>query len=201
MKQSRATSLLKSTISTAVGFIVALGANALVLPLFGFSPNLSQNLAITCIYTVISVARGYLLERAFEAMGWRTKMSAAATAILAERQSQITQEGWSESHDDDHAIGELAQAGASYALYAARQLHNSWASPAGDVYALRGLPYKDVWPWSDSWWKPADFRRNLIKAGALNLAELEKFDRLRGKRRPSPGAASEPEMEERRVHV
>lgn len=41
-------------------------ANATVLPLFGFHPSLAANLAITVIYTVISIARGYALERAFE---------------------------------------------------------------------------------------------------------------------------------------
>jgi hypothetical protein len=38
MKQSRGTSFLKSIVSTAVGFAIALAANALVLPFFGYSP-------------------------------------------------------------------------------------------------------------------------------------------------------------------
>lgn len=163
MKQTRATSLLKSTVSTAVGFAVALGANALVLPWFGLSPSLSQNLVLTTIYTAISIARGYALERLFEALGWRARMSAFALAVLAERQRQMTGEGWTPEHDDEHPAGELARAGAAYALYA-------------------GLPTSEppsFWPWSGEWWRPAGFRRDLVKAAALILAEGERFERNR----------------------
>lgn len=186
MKQSRATSFTKSLVSTAVGFVVALGANALVLPLFGFSPSLSQNFAITCVYTVISVARGYLLERAFEAMGWRTRMSAAAIAVLAERERQKTMEGWSESHDDEHGRGDLSRAGAAYAL-----CNSGFA---------RATIRAQIWPWDRNEFRPHGERRNLVRAAALILAEAERVDRARA-RRGSPGAASEPELEERRMHV
>lgn len=33
------------------------------------------------------------------------------------------------------------------------------------------------WPWDFQWFKPSDDRRNLVKAGALILAELERLDR------------------------
>jgi hypothetical protein len=184
MKQSRATSFLKSAVSTAVGFIVALGANALVLPLFGFHPNLAENLQITSIYTVISIARGYLLERAFEALGWRTRMSAFAVAVLAERARQKAVEGWSELDDDRCAPLELANAGAAYATTAGLGL----AHPPR------------FWPWYKTEWKPYSLRRDLIRAGALILAEGERADRMRT-RKAAPGAASEPKLEERRVHV
>ncbi|GAG33310.1 unnamed protein product, partial [marine sediment metagenome] len=39
-------------------------------------------------------------------------------------------------------------------------------------------PYPEIWPWDPSWWKPTDERRNLEKAGALIVAELERLDRL-----------------------
>lgn len=187
MKQSRSTSFLKSLVSTAVGFIVALGANALVLPLFGFSPNLAQNFAITSIYTVISVARGYLLERAFEAMGWRARMSAFAMAALAERERQKYVKGYDEAHDDMQLPGELARAGAAYALW-----HSGFA---------RGTVRTDIWPWRGLRMRPQDIRHDLARACALIMAEGESHDRRRSKRRPAPGAASEPELEERRVHV
>lgn len=66
MKQTRLTSLSKSIISTCVGFAVAMMANATVLPLFGFHPSFADNFLITIVYTAISIARGYALERAFE---------------------------------------------------------------------------------------------------------------------------------------
>lgn len=183
MKQSRSTSLLKSVVSTAVGFAIAMVANALVLPLFGYTPTLKENVLITCIYTVISIARGYALERVYEALGWRTRMSAFALAVLAERQRQIQAEGWSADHDNTHDDGELASAGACYAANAG--ILTGENSPAGDWYPK---PPKD-WPWDRRWWKPSGFRRDLVKAAALILAEGERFDRNR-KRKPEPQRVS-----------
>lgn len=167
MKQSRSTSLIKSIVSTAVGFAVAMIVNALVLPLFFRAPTLSENVAITVIYTVVSIGRGYVMERVFEAMGWRTRMSAFAMAALAERQRQIHGEGWSSYHDDDHDPGDLARAGAAYAAGAGQ----SWGEPP------------QFWPWDGPWWKPTDTRRDLVKAAALIIAEGERHDRNR-KREP-----------------
>lgn len=180
MKQSRATSFLKSVVSTAVGFAVAMVANALVLPLFGFTPSLSENFLITCIYTVISIGRGYVLERIFEAMGWRTRMSAFALAVLAERQRQITGEGWSVEHDDAHAPGDLAKAGAAYAI-AAQELDG------GERHRI-----DQIWPWSWEWWKPTGARRDLVKAAALIIAEGERHDRNRKRKPATASAAREP---------
>lgn len=163
MKQSRSTSLLKSAISTAVGFAVAMAANAMVLPLFGFHPNLIENLQITCIYTVISVVRGYLLERAFEAFGWRTRMSAFALAVLAERQRQASQEGYSVEHDDDLKNRELGSAGCAYVRKAGLNLPHP----------------PNEWPWGSDFWKPYSFRRDLVRGCALIIAEGERHDRNR----------------------
>lgn len=90
--------------------------------------------------------------------------SAAALDVLAERRRQIESEGWTAEHDDANETGDMARAAACYAIVAADY-------PADDVAILR------FWPWLDTWWKPADRRRNLIKAGALVLAEIERLDR------------------------
>lgn len=177
MKQSRGTSLWKSLISTAVGFGVAVIANALVLPWFGYTPTLSENLMLTTIYTVISIARGYALERLFEALGWRTRMSPFALAVLAERQRQILSEGWTAEHDDDHDYGALARAGAAYAAHATVHFEAQDTRPS----IIKGVWQHAIaiWPWDKSWWKPTGFRRDLIKGAALILAEGERFDRNR----------------------
>lgn len=87
----------------------------------------------------------------------------AATDVLAERCRQIEAEGWTSAHDDEHLMrGSLAAAAACYALSAAG-LKN--AAPSG-------------WPWSIEWWKPTTPRRDLVKAGALILAEIERLDRI-----------------------
>lgn len=93
--------------------------------------------------------------------------------VLAERQRQIDIEGWSTEHDDlEHDAGELAAAAASYALHAADAI-NPYSQ--GDGWDL--VP--DFWPFSKNWWKPNNDepRRDLVKAGALILAEIERLDR------------------------
>ncbi len=162
MKQSRSTSFIKSLVSTAVGFLVAMAANAAVLPFFGWSPTLSENLVLTTIYTAISIARGYALERIFETLGWRTRMSAFALAVLAERQRQIIMEGYDAHHDAEHSPRLLARAGA--------------------CYFLGGEPGRALWPFLDGY-KPDndDMRRDLVRGCALGLAagELAAAQRLR----------------------
>lgn len=97
----------------------------------------------------------------------------AIDEIAAERQRQIEGEGWSLSHDDAHSEGEMADAAACYAatvrVFAAEHV-------AGRGYESF-TAYRDLWPWSDSWWKPKDRRRDLIRAGALIVAEIERLDR------------------------
>mgnify|MGYP003501457172 CR=1 FL=1 len=88
--------------------------------------------------------------------------SSAIDLIVAERERQITQEGWSVSHDDQHEDSELAEAASCYAL-----------PPTIGVRA-------EHWPWDWSWWKPTekDRIRELVKAGALIIAEIERLKRL-----------------------
>jgi hypothetical protein len=169
MKQTRAMSMIETVASTAVGFAVALATQIVVFPLFGFAPSLHQNLAITAIFTVVSVCRQFLMRRVFEALHIRRPLTPAMQAVIAERYRQIEAEGWSAEHDDAHAPGDLAKAGAVYATW-------SYA-PLSGRRPPRG------WPWARHWWKPADTRRNLVKAAALVLAEIEKLDRARRKRK------------------
>lgn len=166
MKQSKLMSMLETSLSTAAGFAISLLAQWYFLPLLGVSISLHQNLFFAVIMTFVSLARQFILRRIFEALHIRRPLSAFLQAVIAERFRQIEAEGWSIEHDDKHALGELAQAGACY------------ASRAG----LPGRTVSDLpreWPWSSEWWKPAGFRRDLVRAAALILAEGEKFDRNR----------------------
>ncbi|UDG74253.1 hypothetical protein H4P35_18735 [Achromobacter sp. 77] len=90
--------------------------------------------------------------------------TAAVRDVIAERQRQITAEGWTPGHDDlYHETGQLESAAGCYAMF-------TLAYPPGDPVSFC--------PWSPSLWKPsADPRRNLIKAAALLLAEIERLDR------------------------
>jgi hypothetical protein len=83
--------------------------------------------------------------------------------LIAERLRQINVEGRTAEHDDVYVAGELPRAAAAYALSAAS---DDWDA------ALR------IWPWSQSWWKPKNRVRDLIRAGALILAEIDRLERL-----------------------
>lgn len=97
-----------------------------------------------------------------EGDGWQ-----ALADVAAERERQKSAEGWTPAHDDTHKAGELAQAAAAYAFYCTE--------------AENGQPTAvELWPtsWSEDWWKASDdARRNLVKAGALIVAEIERLDR------------------------
>lgn len=88
--------------------------------------------------------------------------------IEAERFRQMSAEGWTVAHDDQHYTGDLARAAAAYA-YEAGRTDQQRADSAGDA--------PQIWPWSEGWWKPTDRRRDLIKAAALIVAEIERLDR------------------------
>jgi len=63
--QTKLQSLLETIFSTLVGMVVALITQVLVFPLFGFTPKISENIAIALIFTVVSVLRGFLVRRLF----------------------------------------------------------------------------------------------------------------------------------------
>lgn len=67
-KQTRKASLIETLLNTALGYGVALVAQIIVFPWFGIDIPLSSNVAIGLIFTLVSVARGFVLRRLFEAL-------------------------------------------------------------------------------------------------------------------------------------
>ena len=104
------------------------------------------------------------------------ELTKAAADVLAERQRQIDKEGWTPGHDDWHNEGEIAQAAAVYALGAATDKPERSVI---DEFGTEGTPYRirSLWPWAREWHKPRSRRADLVKAGALILAEIERLDR------------------------
>ncbi|HGM6272965.1 TPA: hypothetical protein ACKSCR_003859 [Pseudomonas aeruginosa] len=100
--------------------------------------------------------------------------------VLAERRRQVEAEGWTPEHDDEHADGQMARAAACYALA------GSSAPNDGTAALLVSL----AWPWDEQWWKPSTPRRDLVKACALALAEIERLDRAGISQSPQPGATT-----------
>jgi hypothetical protein len=77
MNQTRLGSLIEALMNVAIGLMVSVVANAIVFPRFGFQPTVSENVAISLIYTAISIARQYVLRRWFNA---RLQRAAARVA-------------------------------------------------------------------------------------------------------------------------
>ncbi len=107
-------------------------------------------------------------------MQGRRNVTDGAALIAAERQRQIEQEGWTPEHDDTHALGALADAALSYAEAGAEQLRE--VRHTGYPTAAKHLWTRTDWPWDASWWKPSEEPiRNLVKAGALIAAEIDRL--------------------------
>ena len=100
-------------------------------------------------------------------------ITAAVQDVLAERARQISVEGWTPAHDDRHAAGEMAGAAACYAMQVALDHIGR-----DDLHTTVSRTIRELWPWAAHWWKPTGRRRDLVKAGALILAEIERLDRL-----------------------
>lgn len=102
-----------------------------------------------------------------------------ADEILRERKRQVVVENFSRAADDLYIKGELPQAAICY-------LMNSivWAQMLAAGLSRAQLDAKSasaeapqMWPWSRRWWKPRGPRENLVRAGALIIAEIERLDR------------------------
>lgn len=100
------------------------------------------------------------------------RMSDAARDVLAERARQVSGEGWDAAHDDGYQPGTLAAAASAYALAVADDIY-PYPQKSGRFHSTP----PDMWPFSNKWWKPKDYRTALVKSGALILAEIERIDR------------------------
>ena len=95
--------------------------------------------------------------------------------IAAERTRQIEDEKFTSGHDDGHRRGELAAAGACYAILGS--CYSSHGFKGGKIEPPR------QWPYDDADWKPSDDPvRNLVRAGALIAAEIDRLQRQKGQK-------------------
>ena len=97
-------------------------------------------------------------------------MKTGIELITEERTRQVSVEGWTAKHDDHHVHGELAVAAACYAETAALQ---------GEFGELPPCFWPKQWPFERSAFKGKDRIRNLVKAGALIAAEIDRIQRAR----------------------
>lgn len=83
--------------------------------------------------------------------------------IAEERERQVSVEGWTEMHDDAYRKDELPCAAIAYVR------HQTMIDDVADS--------EQLWPWHLGWFKPGDKVRNLVKAGALIAAEIDRLQR------------------------
>jgi hypothetical protein len=100
-------------------------------------------------------------------------MKTGIELIAEERARQMQREGWTPDHDDGHYGKEMAEAAVAYLMFYGEQRGNAQV-PAhiSDMILARH------WPWGRTWWKPKDELRNLVRAGALIAAEIDRLERL-----------------------
>ena len=90
-------------------------------------------------------------------------MKTGVELIAIERQRQIEEEGWTPKHDAQHTMAQLRFAAMCY------------TSPCATSSSMRKNVPPD-WPWDKKWWKPSKSDvRNLVKAGALIAAEIDRI--------------------------
>lgn len=98
----------------------------------------------------------------------KDQRSPGATMIGEERSRQVHAEGYTPEHDAEHDDGELIRAAQAYLVTAYRQaafIPQDGVPPQG----------KNLWPWSDGWKPSEDPIPNLVKAGALIAAEIDRL--------------------------
>lgn len=119
---------------------------------------------------------GYVLWHHGE-IAWRSWVWTKATKdVLAERRRQVEAEGLTPAHDDAHTDFSLAKAACIYGVGATLEGPDRAVM---DEFGATGTPgwMKELWPWDHKWFKPTSRRRDLVKAAALLIAEIERIDR------------------------
>lgn len=67
MRQTKLSAFIESCTNICIGFTINFFANLLILPMFGFHVTLGDNFLIGLLYTLVSVARSYVIRRWFDA--------------------------------------------------------------------------------------------------------------------------------------
>lgn len=68
MKQSHTMSLVEAVANVIVGYMLAIATQIVVFPWFGIKTGFSEHLTIGLAFVGVSLLRGYLLRRLFEAV-------------------------------------------------------------------------------------------------------------------------------------
>jgi len=75
--------------------------------------------------------------------------------IAYERTRQISAKGYDNAHDDEHKNGEILEAAVAYIECD-----------------------EELWPWAPGEFRPGRYLQNLVRAGALIAAEIDRLGRV-----------------------
>lgn len=112
----------------------------------------------TLVYYVPPMSMGLKIGDKLYRQAQPARNSCAIADVIAERQRQQSVKGFSAEQDDTYVGFQLSAAAICY---------------------IEPMEAENYWPadWYDDSFKPTDTRRNLIKAAALIIAEIERIDR------------------------
>jgi len=79
--QSRIDSFAEALTNTAIGFLVSLVTWIVVARMYGIPMSASTSLSITAIFTVVSIARQYVLRRIFDGRSPRQAIKACMSRV------------------------------------------------------------------------------------------------------------------------
>lgn len=99
--------------------------------------------------------------------------------ITEERRRQVEVEGWTQAHDASHDEDELALAAVCYALpHDKIQIGDNPVFVNPLIVTIQRVRF---WPWEMKWWRPSPRNRvrELVKAGALIAAEIDRLQSLK----------------------
>lgn len=65
MSQTRKHSAVEAVANVAIGYGVAIAAQAAIFPLFGFHASAADHMGIAALFTIVSLVRSYCLRRMF----------------------------------------------------------------------------------------------------------------------------------------
>lgn len=71
--QSKKYSLIESVSNVIIGYCVALLSQIIIFPFFGIYVSLEKNIYIGLWFTIISIARSYMMRRFFNKIGGHNK--------------------------------------------------------------------------------------------------------------------------------
>lgn len=72
-RQTRARSLAEACTNVIAGYLMALLAQQIILPLFGIHVGLAAHAGIAALFTLLSLMRSYLVRRLFEHLAWQRR--------------------------------------------------------------------------------------------------------------------------------